>query len=58
VSRQFTGLEGNTSNAPPPLKAQQICEGQWDKLPEEAFMYVGSIEDAEQKAATLTSKEK
>jgi F-type H+-transporting ATPase subunit beta len=35
---------------------KQICEGRWDQLPEEAFMYVGSVEEAAQKARTLTQR--
>jgi F-type H+-transporting ATPase subunit beta len=35
---------------------RQICDGKWDQLPEEAFMYVGSVEEAAQKAKTLTQR--
>ena len=59
VSTQFTGLEGKYVERAATIEScKQICEGKWDNLPEEAFMYVGSIEDAQRKAATLTSKEK
>ena len=59
VSRQFTGLEGKYVERSATIEScKQICEGKWDKLTEEAFMYVGSIEDAEQKAATLSAKAK
>jgi F-type H+-transporting ATPase subunit beta len=57
VSRQFTGLEGKYVERQETVDScKQICEGKWDHLPEEAFMYVGSIEDAAQKAALLESK--
>ena len=27
---------------------EEICDGKWDHLPEDAFMYVGAIEQAEE----------
>jgi F-type H+/Na+-transporting ATPase subunit beta len=57
VTRQFTGMEGKYVNTADTIEScRQICEGRWDQLPEEAFMYVGSIEEAAQKAITLTRK--
>ncbi|MGH8827089.1 MAG: F0F1 ATP synthase subunit beta, partial [Jiangellaceae bacterium] len=32
-----------------------ICKGEFDHLPEQAFSYVGNIEDAEKKAESLAS---
>ncbi len=32
---------------------RQICKGRWDQLPEEAFMYVGTIEEAAEKAKKM-----
>ncbi|MEO1082962.1 MAG: F0F1 ATP synthase subunit beta, partial [Acidobacteriota bacterium] len=29
---------------------REVCEGKWDHLPESAFMYVGTIEEAEENA--------
>jgi F-type H+-transporting ATPase subunit beta len=59
VTRQFTGLEGQyVEKAQTVESCKQICEGKWDQLPEEAFMYVGTIEDANMKAMTLTGKRK
>ena len=59
VTRQFTGLDGKYVERTDTIEScKQICEGKWDKLPEEAFMYVGDIKDAEQKAAKLTSKQR
>jgi F-type H+-transporting ATPase subunit beta len=55
VTRQFTGLEGRFVESPSTIEScRQICEGRWDHLPEEAFMYVGTVEDAAQKAAALS----
>jgi F-type H+-transporting ATPase subunit beta len=57
VTRQFTGMEGKYVSVGDTIEScKQICEGRWDSLPEEAFMYVGSIEEAAQKAKTLTKK--
>ena len=35
---------------------EEITDGKWDHLPEQAFMYVGAIEQAEQQAAKLEQK--
>jgi F-type H+-transporting ATPase subunit beta len=57
VTRQFTGLEGKyVERADTVESCKQICEGKCDHLPEEAFMYVGTIEDATQKATTLATR--
>jgi F-type H+-transporting ATPase subunit beta len=57
VSKQFTGLDGKYVEIADTIKScKEICEGKWDNLPEEAFMYVGSIEDAAQKAAKLQTR--
>ncbi len=51
VSREFTGLEGKYVTASETVSScRQICEGQWDHLPEQAFMYIGAIEEAQLKA--------
>jgi F-type H+-transporting ATPase subunit beta len=57
VTRQFTGLEGKYVSVADTIEScKQICEGKWDQLPDEAFMYVGAVEEAAQKAKTLTHK--
>ncbi|MEN6386815.1 MAG: F0F1 ATP synthase subunit beta [Phycisphaerales bacterium] len=59
VTFQFTGLTGKYVDKNDTIEScKEICEGKWDHLPEEAFMYVGTVQDAEQKAALLTSKQK
>jgi F-type H+-transporting ATPase subunit beta len=59
VTRQFTGLEGKyVETADTVESCKQICEGKWDRLPEEAFMYVGTVEDAARKADILTGSGK
>jgi len=57
VTKQFTGLEGKyVPVADTIASCRQICDGKADNLPEEAFMYVGTIDDAAHKAVTLTSR--
>jgi F0F1-type ATP synthase beta subunit len=29
---------------------REICEGKWDHLPEQSFMYIGTVEEAQEKA--------
>jgi len=51
VSVQFTGLEGKyVSVADTVRSCREICEGRWDHLPEQAFMYIGAVEEAQEKA--------
>ena len=51
VAEVFTGKEGaNVSLADTVRSFKEICEGKWDHLPESAFMYVGSIEEAAEAA--------
>jgi F-type H+-transporting ATPase subunit beta len=54
VAQQFTGLEGRYV----PLKEtvrgfREILDGKHDDIPEQAFMMVGTIEEAREKAAAL-----
>jgi F-type H+-transporting ATPase subunit beta len=57
VSKQFTGLDGKYVEITDTIKScREICEGKWDHLPEEAFMYVGTIEEAAQKAQKLQAR--
>jgi F-type H+-transporting ATPase subunit beta len=57
VAQQFTGLAGRyVPRAETIESCKQIYEGKWDHLPEQAFMYVGNIEEAAEKAKTLASK--
>jgi F-type H+-transporting ATPase subunit beta len=54
VAEAFTGLPGNYTPLPDTIRSfREICEGKWDHLPEAAFMYVGSIEMAAEKAERL-----
>ena len=35
---------------------KELVEGKWDHLPEAAFMYVGAIEEAAEKARQMGAK--
>ncbi|MDH7600087.1 MAG: F0F1 ATP synthase subunit beta [Sedimentisphaerales bacterium] len=57
VTKQFTGLEGRYVPVSDTIEScKAICEGKGDQLPEEAFMYVGTFEQAQQKAASLVGR--
>ncbi|MCE5186459.1 MAG: F0F1 ATP synthase subunit beta [Planctomycetaceae bacterium] len=50
VSVHFTGIEGKYVPAEHTVRScREICEGKWDHLPEQAFMYIGAVEEAQEK---------
>ncbi len=50
VTKQFTGLDGKYVNVADTVKScGQICQGKWDHLPEQAFMYIGTVEEAQER---------
>ena len=56
VAEQFTGFPGIYT----PLKEtiasfKRICDGEGDELPESAFMYVGTLDDAKAKAEKMAA---
>ena len=54
VAEQFTGLEGKYVPIADTVRSfKELLEGKWDHLPEQAFMYVGNIEEAAAKAESL-----
>jgi F-type H+-transporting ATPase subunit beta len=54
VAEQFTGLKGKFVKIEDTIRAfREICEGKHDELPEQAFLLVGTIEDAIEKAKSL-----
>lgn len=56
VAETFTGFPGNYTPVQESVRSfKEICEGKWDHLPEGAFMYVGAVEEAEEKARRLTA---
>jgi len=51
VAQAFTGMEGKYVSLEDTIRSfTELCDGKWDHLPERAFMYVGSIEEAAEKA--------
>ncbi|WP_297596328.1 F0F1 ATP synthase subunit beta [uncultured Cetobacterium sp.] len=54
VAEQFTGMEGKYVPVKETIRAfQEIIEGKHDALPEQAFLYVGTIEEAIAKGRDL-----
>ena len=54
VAEVFTGVPGKYVPVGDTVRSfKELLEGKWDHLPEQAFMYVGTIEEAAQKAETL-----
>ncbi len=54
VAEQFTGLTGVYVSRDDTIRSfEELCEGKWDQLPDQAFMYVGTIEDAAARAEKL-----
>jgi len=54
VAEQFTGLSGKFVQLSDTIKGfEEILAGKHDALPEQAFLYVGSIQEAVEKAKTL-----
>jgi F-type H+-transporting ATPase subunit beta len=52
VAEVFTGLPGQYVPVSETVRgAREILDGKWDHLPESAFLYIGSVEEAAAKAA-------
>ncbi len=48
VAEVFTGKKGEITPLADTIRSfEEICDGKWDHLPEDAFLYVGAIEQAE-----------
>ena len=57
VAEVFTGKKGEFTSLEDTIRSfEELCEGKWDHLPEDAFMYVGSIEQAEEQAKAMAAK--
>ena len=57
VASQFTGLEGKYVPIADTIRGfREIVEGKHDELPEQAFLLVGSIEEAMEKAERMKSE--
>ncbi|MBN1853536.1 MAG: F0F1 ATP synthase subunit beta [Pirellulales bacterium] len=49
VAEVFTGKQGEITTMEETIRSfEEICDGKWDHLPEDAFMYVGAVEQAEE----------
>ncbi len=57
VAEKFIGKPGEITSIQDTIRSfEEICDGKWDHLPEQAFMYVGPIEQAEAQAKKLAEK--
>jgi F-type H+-transporting ATPase subunit beta len=54
VAEVFTGVAGSNVKLVETIRScREIAEGKWDHLPEGAFMYVGAVEEAAEKAEKM-----
>jgi F-type H+-transporting ATPase subunit beta len=54
VAEVFTGKSGEYTKIEETIRSfEELCDGKWDHLPEDAFMYVGVIEQAEEQAKRM-----
>ncbi|TWU04364.1 F0F1 ATP synthase subunit beta [Stieleria varia] len=57
VAEKFIGRPGEVTPIADTIRSfEEICDGKWDHLPEQAFMYVGTIEQAEEQAKKMEKK--
>ena len=57
VAEVFTNKPGEITPLSDTIRSfEELCDGKWDHLPEGAFMYVGSIEQAEEQAKKMEKK--
>jgi len=54
VTEVFTGKPGNFTPLSDTIRSfREICDGKWDHLPEQAFLYVGAVEEAAEQAEKM-----
>ena len=54
VAEVFTGKQGEITSLEDTIRSfEELCDGKWDHLPEQAFMYVGVVEQAEEQAKKM-----
>ena len=54
VAEAFMGMPGKYTKLEDTIRSfEEICAGQWDHLPEGAFMYVGAVEEAAERAEAM-----
>ncbi len=57
VAEQFTGFPGTFVSREDTVRSfEELCDGKWDHLPDQAFMYVGTIEDAAKRAEEIDAE--
>lgn len=57
VAEVFTGKQGEITPLKETVRSfNEICDGKWDHLPEQAFMYVGVVEQAEEQAERMANE--
>ena len=57
VAEVFTGKPGEITPLEETIRSfEEIADGKWDHLPEQAFMYVGVIEQAEEQAKKMQAE--
>jgi F-type H+-transporting ATPase subunit beta len=57
VAEVFTGKPGEITKLTDTIRSfEEICDGKWDHLSEQAFMYVGPIEQAEEQQKKLAAR--
>jgi F-type H+/Na+-transporting ATPase subunit beta len=59
VAETFTGKPGEITPLEDTIRSfEEIAEGKWDHIPEQAFMYVGAVEQAAEQAEKMESASK
>ncbi|WP_339745297.1 F0F1 ATP synthase subunit beta [uncultured Rubinisphaera sp.] len=54
VAEPFTGKPGKITPLQETLDSfEEICDGKWDHLPEQAFLYVGGVQEAAEQAKKM-----
>src|ERR1700732_3019686 len=57
VAGAFTGKQGKVTPLADTIRSfKELCEGKWDHLPEQAFMYVGGIDQVVEAAKKYAEK--
>ena len=57
VAEVFTGKPGSFTPLAETVRSfTEICDGKWDHLPEQAFMYVGTVEEAADQAQKMVAR--
>ncbi|MCA8989906.1 MAG: F0F1 ATP synthase subunit beta, partial [Planctomycetaceae bacterium] len=54
VAEPFTGKKGKITPLQETIESfEEICDGKWDHLPEQAFLYVGGVQEAAEQAKKM-----